>query len=226
LEPGTTDDGVLPGTSGRAPARTRAALVARCRLRFGHPGPSRPRSSATARRGVRLRSEALRVARDNATLNDMAGVVAFTRRDLRRLPPRPARRFDVVCANLLADLIQAHLVRLTRLVAPGGKLVLAGILATEFDTVCLACARAGLGVGDGPAGEGMAVGGLPARQSRTPSTPGRSRCKDASRAGAVGACGLTTDGRCRKGRRITKGVFFRLLSFLSATPLSAIPRDR
>lgn len=87
--------------------------------------------------------EAVRVARENAALNELAGQVRFARRDLRRSPPTPARRFDLVCANLLADLIQAHLTRLTGRVAPGGTLVLAGILATEFAAVREACARAG-----------------------------------------------------------------------------------
>lgn len=86
--------------------------------------------------------EAVRVARANAALNEVTGLVKFARRDVRRLPQQPPRRFDVVCANLLADLIQAHLPRLAAHVAPPGTLVLAGILATEFDMVRDACARA------------------------------------------------------------------------------------
>jgi ribosomal protein L11 methyltransferase len=87
--------------------------------------------------------EAVRAARANAALNEVTGLVKLARRDVRRLPLRPPRRFDIVCANLLADLIQAHLPRLAAHVAARGTLVLAGILATEFDVVRDACARTG-----------------------------------------------------------------------------------
>ena len=86
---------------------------------------------------------AVRAARANAALNDVADRVRFSRRDLRRLPPRPDRQFDVVCANLLADLLLAARDRLTARVAPGGTLVLAGILAAEFCGVRAAFAAAG-----------------------------------------------------------------------------------
>jgi ribosomal protein L11 methyltransferase len=86
---------------------------------------------------------AVRAARANAALNGLAGRIRIARRDLRRLPPRPARQFDVVCANLLADLLLAERDRLTARVAPGGTLVLAGILAAEFREVRAAYAMAG-----------------------------------------------------------------------------------
>ncbi len=92
---------------------------------------------------VDLDPAAVRAARANAALNGVASRIRIARRDLRRLPLQPARPFDVVCANLLADLLLAERDRLNARVAPGGTLVLAGILATEFQTVRAAYAAAG-----------------------------------------------------------------------------------
>lgn len=90
-----------------------------------------------------LDPEAVRSARANAAFNAVTGLVRLARRDLRRLPRRADRRYDVVCANLLADLLLAERARLTARVAPGGTLVLAGILAAEFRAVQAAYAAAG-----------------------------------------------------------------------------------
>lgn len=90
-----------------------------------------------------LDPEAVRSARANAALNGVNRRIRFARRDLRRLPLRADRRFDVVCANLLADLLLAERARITARVAPGGTLVLAGVLAAEFPRVREAYAAAG-----------------------------------------------------------------------------------
>ncbi len=87
--------------------------------------------------------DAVAAARANAELNGVANQIHLTRRDLRRLPLRAARRFDVVCANLLADLLVAQRERILARVAPGGTLVLAGILASEFASVVAAYRSAG-----------------------------------------------------------------------------------
>lgn len=87
--------------------------------------------------------EAVTVAVENAGLNGVGDRVRPAVRDLRRLPPTPRRRFDVVCANLLADLLLAQPGRIVSRVAPGGTLVLAGILATEFTRVADAYAALG-----------------------------------------------------------------------------------
>jgi len=52
-----------------------------------------------------------------------------------RLQKQPRRRYEVVCANLTSDLLLRHAALLTAQVADGGVLVLAGILAEEFDKV-------------------------------------------------------------------------------------------
>jgi ribosomal protein L11 methyltransferase len=51
------------------------------------------------------------------------------------LPKRPKKKFEVVCANLMADLLIAEAPRLVTRVAPGGRLILAGILTTQFPAV-------------------------------------------------------------------------------------------
>jgi ribosomal protein L11 methyltransferase len=79
--------------------------------------------------------EAADVARENAADNGLAKQVTLACRDVAKLSLRPKQRFDVVCANLQADLLLRHVERLVAQVKPGGHLVLAGILSTEFATV-------------------------------------------------------------------------------------------
>jgi ribosomal protein L11 methyltransferase len=88
--------------------------------------------------------DCVRIARENAALNKVAAEVHPTRADLMRLPPRSAGRFDVVCANLMYDLLLAGRGRILARLRPGGTLVLAGILATQFQLVADAYAAAGL----------------------------------------------------------------------------------
>ena len=53
------------------------------------------------------------------------------------------RRFDVVCANPMADLLVLVAPVLVNRVAPGGRLILAGILTTQFPAVEEAFAKLG-----------------------------------------------------------------------------------
>ena len=75
---------------------------------------------------------AVRVAKENARKNGVKVVVA--KEDITELAPKSAR-YDVVCANLTADLLENCLGTLKRLVKPGGRLVLAGILRAQIDSV-------------------------------------------------------------------------------------------
>lgn len=86
----------------------------------------------------------IKAARANARANGVAGRARFLRSDLRRLPIEPGARFDVVCANLTTDLLLAEAKRIARWMRPGGRLVLAGILAVEFRDVFKAYERLGL----------------------------------------------------------------------------------
>ncbi|MSU59933.1 MAG: 50S ribosomal protein L11 methyltransferase [Pedosphaera sp.] len=88
--------------------------------------------------------ESVRVARANAKANRIGGKLTITRGDLTKLPERPARRYDVVCANLISTLLMAERQRIARFVKPGGHLVVAGILKTEFGSVRSAFESLGL----------------------------------------------------------------------------------
>ena len=79
--------------------------------------------------------EAVRVAAQNARRNRVLDRIQLRRGDVSKMPRRPRAKFDLVCANLIANLLLEHRDRLIASVAPGGTLVLAGILATEFGLV-------------------------------------------------------------------------------------------
>ncbi|HYE32804.1 MAG TPA: 50S ribosomal protein L11 methyltransferase [Methylomirabilota bacterium] len=76
---------------------------------------------------------AVRVARANARRNRVENKLTLGQRDLTKIPAKPKAAFDVVCANLIYDLLIAEADRITARVKPGGLLVLAGILSTQFE---------------------------------------------------------------------------------------------
>ena len=77
--------------------------------------------------------EAVRVSEENTVLNGLAGRVKFFAGDLTSgLAAQPA---DVVLANIQADVLMRFAAGLIGAVAPGGVLVLSGILAVECDRV-------------------------------------------------------------------------------------------
>jgi ribosomal protein L11 methyltransferase len=87
---------------------------------------------------------AVRIARKNCEINRVEKKVAVSRKDLTRLSLRPREKFEVICANLMAPLLLAERDRLLARLAPGGILILAGILATEFSEVQKRYEEAGL----------------------------------------------------------------------------------
>jgi len=76
--------------------------------------------------------ESVRVARDNAKKNRVDAKLKPTRGDITKLPLKPARQYDLVCANLISNLLIAEKRRIVNRLKPDGTLVLAGILAVEF----------------------------------------------------------------------------------------------
>jgi len=90
-----------------------------------------------------LDPEAVRVSRKNARKNRVQDRLRIYEADVARLPMRPVRRFALVCANLISNLLVSERKRIVARVAEGGTLVLAGILQTEFPEVCQAFAREG-----------------------------------------------------------------------------------
>jgi ribosomal protein L11 methyltransferase len=77
--------------------------------------------------------EAVRVAQENSMANDVS--VRISRKDLTTQPRRSREKFDVVCANLIYDLLIQESEKIIERLAPGGTLVLAGILREQFSKV-------------------------------------------------------------------------------------------
>ena len=77
---------------------------------------------------------AVGVARRNAEQNGLGQALAFEDRDLTKMPPG-GRQFDVVCANLMSELLVAEKAKLASWLAPTGRLVLAGVLLEQFAQV-------------------------------------------------------------------------------------------
>lgn len=88
--------------------------------------------------GIDFDPEAIRVARANAARNGVLAQAGLACRDLMKLPLRPARKYDVICANLICDLLLVGKTRILSRLKPGGLLVLSGILRSQFPAVQLA----------------------------------------------------------------------------------------
>lgn len=87
--------------------------------------------------------EAIRVAKANARRNGVLNKICFYEQDVTNLR-RTGRKFAVICANLIANLLIEVRDRLVARLAPGGTIVLAGILKTEFEAVQRVYEKAGL----------------------------------------------------------------------------------
>jgi ribosomal protein L11 methyltransferase len=87
--------------------------------------------------------DCVRVATENATLNDVFKELVPREADITKVPRKSKERYDLVCANLIYDLLIAERDRILARVADGGSLVLAGILETQFAAVQKAFADAG-----------------------------------------------------------------------------------
>ena len=78
-------------------------------------------------------AEAVRVSGENAALNGLTGRVNFLTGDLEG--GLAGRQADVLLANIQADVLMRFAKNLVAAVAPGGTLVLSGILASENSQV-------------------------------------------------------------------------------------------
>jgi ribosomal protein L11 methyltransferase len=79
--------------------------------------------------------ESIRVSIENTRQNDVAAVFTPKQQDLTKLPLKSKKQYDVICANLIYDLLIAEAIRITNRLKPSGDLILAGILATQFRKV-------------------------------------------------------------------------------------------
>ena len=75
------------------------------------------------------------VTRENAENNDVADLIELSRSDLTRLKLNSRTRYDIVCANLMHDLLKSCAETILNRVKPGGYLLLAGILKEQYPEV-------------------------------------------------------------------------------------------
>jgi ribosomal protein L11 methyltransferase len=83
-------------------------------------------------RAIDYDPEAIRVARANARANGVLKEIIITAGDVKRFSTKPKKPFDLVCANLISNLLIAERKKITAQLKSGGILVLAGILKSEF----------------------------------------------------------------------------------------------
>ena len=82
--------------------------------------------------------EAVHVARANARINRVYKKLRISRSDVKKIPVRAKRQYDLICANLISSLLIAEKRRIAAQLKPHGTLVLAGILKREFPQVRMA----------------------------------------------------------------------------------------
>ena len=82
---------------------------------------------------VDIDPQALENARHNAVLNGLRRGIRFT-----TAMPRAQARFELIAANILSSTLIGLAPKLKRMLAPGGRLILSGILARESRAVAAA----------------------------------------------------------------------------------------
>ena len=88
--------------------------------------------------------DAVRIARTNIFHNHVGRKIRVFQNDITSQPAAAAQKYDVICANLISDLLIAERKRLVKQLKPGGRLVLAGILKLQFGDVQRMYENAGL----------------------------------------------------------------------------------
>ena len=88
--------------------------------------------------------EAVRISQRNAEQNGVANQVRPVLRDLTELPLQSKTKFDLICANLIYDLLLGEREKIVNRVARTGSLIQAGILKMQFTQVKTAYEKTGL----------------------------------------------------------------------------------
>ena len=104
--------------------------------------------------GIDIDPMALEVCAENARLNGLEDKAVFRE---GKLGVGVAEKYDIVFANIVADVILELIPDLPRLLAPGGVAILSGILAERVGEVLAALAAAGITVQDRVESEGWAA---------------------------------------------------------------------
>jgi ribosomal protein L11 methyltransferase len=95
-------------------------------------------------RAIDFDPEAVRVARANARVNGVLKKIRIVCDDVAKFPIKPGEQFDLICANLISNLLIAERKRIVNRLRRGGRLVLAGILRSEFSQVQTVFEKSGL----------------------------------------------------------------------------------
>lgn len=91
-----------------------------------------------------LDPDAVRIARLNANRNRAGKQVEISCKDLTKMPRSGRLRYSLICANLVDALLIEQAPRILSRLAPDGRLVLAGILNSQFANVQSVYEKAGL----------------------------------------------------------------------------------
>ena len=149
------DPGLSFGTGHHATTRFCLEQIAVCRSRWSKPAMldigtgSGLLAIAAARLDYRpidafdFDPDSVDATRENCAINGVGELVKVKRQDLVKAKLETKRRYDLVCANLIYDLLIQEKEKISNRVAPGGTLVLAGILETQFPKVRKAFAELG-----------------------------------------------------------------------------------
>jgi ribosomal protein L11 methyltransferase len=78
---------------------------------------------------------AVRIAQANMRRNRVDRKINCARKDLTKIPLKSPQKFDVISANLVADLLIDQSARILNRLANDGQLIVAGILASQFKEV-------------------------------------------------------------------------------------------
>ena len=87
---------------------------------------------------------AVGIARANAGANHVSDRISFARSDVTKPSVRPRVGYDLVCANLLAELLESNAAHIKSFAVPGGIVLGAGILTHQFQGVRQAFEAQGL----------------------------------------------------------------------------------
>ena len=121
--------------------------------------------------GIDCDPDAVRIARANARENGVIETIRLIRQDVVRRPLDRGRQYDLICANLIFDLLLSQKQRIVSRLKPGGVLVLAGILRSQFPQVRAAYGKCGLRMTAFKAEKEWASGAFSARSRRRKETP-------------------------------------------------------
>jgi ribosomal protein L11 methyltransferase len=87
---------------------------------------------------------AVHIAQANARRNRVTNQIEISRQDLNALPLQSSEKYEIICANLIDELLIQHAKRFRNRLRPRALLVIAGILATQFPAVQYAFQKIGL----------------------------------------------------------------------------------